>query len=208
MSYTLVIVESPAKCKKIENYLGINYKCIASYGHFCQLDGLKSIDIENNFKPTFTLMESKEQQVEKMRKMIDRADDVMLAADDDREGEAIAWHICNQFNLPVNTTKRIIFHEITKPALLKAVSDPTTVNMDVVYAQQSRQILDMLVGFYISPILWKKISQNTKTGLSAGRCQTPALRLVYENKREIDDRPDVKCIIRLVISLIKIYLSH
>ena len=192
MSYTLVIVESPAKCKKIENYLGINYKCIASYGHFCQLDGLKSIDIDNNFKPTFTLMESKEQQVEKMRKMIDRADDDMLAADDDREGEAIAWHLCNHFNLPVNTTKRIIFHEITKPALLKAVADPTTVNMDVVYAQQSRQILDMLVGFYISPILWKKISQNTKTGLSAGRCQTPALRLVYENKKEIDESPGRK----------------
>ena len=192
MSFTLVIVESPAKCKKIEKYLGNNYKCIASYGHFCQLDGLKSIDIDNNFKPTFTLMESKEQQVDKMRKMIDRADDVMLASDDDREGEAIAWHICNQFNLPVNTTKRIIFHEITKPALLKAVSEPVSVNMDVVYAQQSRQILDMLVGYYISPILWKKISQNTKTGLSAGRCQTPALRLVYENKKEIDKSPGRK----------------
>ena len=192
MSFTLVIVESPAKCKKIENYLGNNYKCIASYGHFCQLNGLKSIDIDNNFKPTFTLMESKEQQVDKMRKMIDKADDVMLASDDDREGEAIAWHICNQFNLPVNTTKRIIFHEITKPALLKAVSEPITVNMDVVYAQQSRQILDMLVGYYISPILWKKISQNTKTGLSAGRCQTPALRLVYENKKEIDESPGRK----------------
>ena len=105
MSFTLVIVESPAKCKKIENYLGNNYKCIASYGHFCQLDGLKSINIEDNFKPTFTLMESKQQQVDKMRKMIDKADDIMLASDDDREGEAIAWHICNQFNLPVNTTK-------------------------------------------------------------------------------------------------------
>tara|TARA_B100000902_G_scaffold394521_1_gene451034 strand:- start:3052 stop:5430 length:2379 start_codon:yes stop_codon:yes gene_type:complete len=192
MSFTLVIVESPAKCKKIENYLGNNYRCIASYGHFCQLDGLKSIDIENNFKPTFTLMQSKEQQVEKMRKMIDRADDVMLASDDDREGEAIAWHICNHFNLPVNTTKRIIFHEITKPALLKAVKEPITINMEVVNAQQARQILDMLVGYYISPILWKKISQNTKTGLSAGRCQTPALRLVYDNKKEIDESPGRK----------------
>ena len=192
MSFTLVIVESPAKCKKIEKYLGNNYKCIASYGHFCQLNGLKSIDIENNFKPTFTLMESKEKQIDKMQNMIDKSDDIMLASDDDREGEAIAWHICNHFDLPVDTTKRIIFHEITKPALTKAVKEPTTINMDVVYAQQARQILDVLVGYYISPILWKKISQNTKTGLSAGRCQTPALRLIYENKKEIDESPGRK----------------
>ena len=171
MSYTLVIVESPAKCKKIEKYLGSGYKCIASFGHISELNGLKSIDIENNFTPNFSSIESKRQQIAKMRKMINTAQDVLLAADDDREGEAIAWHICREFKLPVETTKRIIFHEITATALKKAVKEPTILNMNIVHAQQARQVLDLLVGYKISPILWEKITYKKKEGLSAGRCQ-------------------------------------
>ena len=177
MSYTVVIVESPAKCKKIEGYLGPNYKCIASFGHIQELNGIKSIEVENNFKPNFNLLESKIQQINKIKTLLKNSKEVLIASDDDREGEAIGWHICQVFKLPL-TTKRIIFHEITKPALERAVSSPTTLNMNIIHAQQARQILDVLVGYKISPILWKNISRNSKDGLSAGRCQTPALRLV------------------------------
>ena len=191
MSYTVVIVESPAKCKKIEDYLGSGYKCIASYGHIQELNGIKNIEIDNNFKPNFNLLENKIQQVNKIKNLIKNCKEVLLASDDDREGEAIGWHICEVFKLPL-TTKRIIFHEVTKTALQRAVQNPTTLNMDVIYAQQARQILDVLVGYKISPILWKNISQKSKTGLSAGRCQTPALRLVYDNQKDIDDSPGKK----------------
>ena len=191
MPYTLLIVESPAKCQKIESYLGSGYKCIASYGHIQELPGLKNIDIENNFKPSFLPMESKSHQITKIRKMISGAKEVLLASDDDREGEAIGWHICQVFNLPL-TTKRIIFHEITKDAIVKAVNNPTTLNIDIIYAQQARQILDVIVGYKISPMLWKHISRKTATGLSAGRCQTPALRIVYDNQKDIDNSPGKK----------------
>ena len=190
MSYTLLIVESPTKSKKIESYLGSSYKCMASYGHITQLSGLESIDIDNNFKPNFGIMEEKKQQIAKLKIAIKGAKEVILASDDDREGEAIAWHICKVFNLPVKTTKRIIFNEITKKAIINAVNEPTIINMDTVYAQHSRQILDILIGFKISPILWKKIS--IKSGLSAGRCQTPALRLIYENQKDINNSPGTK----------------
>ena len=192
MTYTIVIVESPAKCQKIEKFLGPGYRCIASFGHIRELNGLNSIDIKNNFNPTFSIIDSKKNQISKIRKMIVNANDVMLAADDDREGEAIAWHICKTFDLPVKTTKRIIFHEITESALKKAVKEATTLNMDIVNAQQARQILDLIVGFKLSPILWKKISHKTKTSLSAGRCQTPALRLIYDNQKDIDASPGRK----------------
>jgi DNA topoisomerase I len=191
MSYTLLIVESPAKCQKIESYLGSGYKCIASYGHIQELAGMKNIDIDDNFKPSFLPMESKTQQINKMRTLIKNAKEVLLASDDDREGEAIGWHICQVFNLPLNT-KRIIFHEITKDAIVKAVQNPTCLNMDIIYAQQARQILDVIVGYKISPMLWKHISRNSKTGLSAGRCQTPALRIVYDNQKDIDESPGKK----------------
>ena len=191
MSYTLVIVESPAKCDKIEKYLGPGYKCIASFGHLQQLISLKDIDISNNFKPTFTPIESKLNQIERIKKMISNANEVVLATDDDREGEGIAWHICKLFNLSLETTKRIIFHEVTEKGLKNAIKNPTTLNLDLVNAQQARQILDLLVGYIISPILWENISR-TKKGLSAGRCQTPALRLIYENQKEIDNSPGKK----------------
>lgn len=192
MAYKLLIVESPAKCNKIESYLGEDYKCAASFGHIRELDGIKSIDIKNNFTPTFKICEDKKQQVTKLRKLIDSATEVMLASDDDREGEAIAWHICQVFKLPIKTTKRIIFHEITETALKRAVAHPTTVNMNIVNAQLSRQVLDVLVGYKLSPVLWKYISRNNKNGMSAGRCQTPALRLVYDNQKEIEASPGKK----------------
>ena len=195
MSHKLVIVESPAKCKKIEEYLGNGYKCIASYGHIQNLAtefGLKCIDVENNFKPTFSVLKEKERHISKMRSEIAKADEVILATDDDREGEGIAWHICQLFDLPINTTKRMIFHEITKTALQNAVANCGTLNIDLVNAQQARQVLDLLVGYIISPILWQKISRNSKTGLSAGRCQSPALRLVYDNQKDIESTPGKK----------------
>ena len=192
MSSTLIIVESPAKCAKIEKMLGSGYKCIASYGHIRELNGLASIDINNNFMPKFSNIESKNFQISKIRKAITNAGDVLLAADDDREGEAIAWHICKCFNLPIETTKRIIFHEITENAIKNAVKNPILLNMDVVHAQQARQILDLLVGYKISPILWDKIETAHKSGLSAGRCQSPALRLIYDNQKSIDASPGRK----------------
>ena len=184
----LVIVESPAKCKKIEHYLNLTenkYKCIASYGHIRELPGLTGINIRNNFAPTFIECEGKKTQIEKIRKAIEAATDIILASDDDREGEAIAWHLCQVFQLPVETTKRIIFHEITEPALRQAIATPRKINMAVVNAQLARQVLDVLVGYHLSPLLWKHV----KDGLSAGRCQTPALRLIYDNQREIEMTP-------------------
>ena len=188
---TVIIVESPAKCKKIESFLGNGYKCIASFGHMRTIDSLKNVDIENNYKPTYTMI-TKNNQFPKIKKLLSESCDVMLATDDDREGEAIAWHICEIFSLPIKTTKRIIFHEITKTAICNAVKNPTTINLDLVHAQQSRQILDIIVGYKISPILWKNISWNSKKGLSAGRCQTPALRLIYDNQMEINENPGEK----------------
>ena len=187
MSYTLVIVESPAKCDKIEKYLGPGYKCIASFGHLQQLLSLKDIDVNNGFKPLFTPIESKKQQIERIKSKMLNAKEVVLATDDDREGEGIAWHICELFDLSIETTKRIIFHEVTEKGLKDAIKSPTTLNMNLVNAQQGRQILDLIVGYKISPDLWQNISR--KKGLSAGRCQTPALRLIYDNQKEIDESP-------------------
>lgn len=185
----LVIVESPAKCKKIEGFLGPGYKCMASYGHITTLESLKDVDIKNHFKPHFKMIDSKRQNINRLETYVKSCDEVILATDDDREGEAIAWHICQQFGLSHIHTKRIIFHEITKPALQRAINNPTRINMDIVHAQQARQILDIIVGFKLSPLLWSHISRKTKTGLSAGRCQTPALRIVYDNQKDIDNAP-------------------
>ena len=189
LSTTLVIVESPAKCKKIEEYLGPGYKCVASYGHLRELSSLKNVDIQNNFEPTYTIIDNaiKKKQIDFLKKEIKNADEVVISTDDDREGEAIGWHICKLFNLDVNKTKRIIFNEITESALQKAIKNPTKINMNIVHAQQARQILDLLVGFQVSPMLWKYISKNSENSLSAGRCQTPALRLVYDNQKEINE---------------------
>ena len=189
MTYILLIVESPAKCGKIEKFLGSNYKVIGSYGHITHLSNLNQIDFKNNYKPTFNIIEAKQSQISKMRKAINDAKEVILATDDDREGEAIAWHIAQVFKLNSANTKRIVFHEITERAIKNAIANPRTINLDLVYAQQGRQILDLIVGFTMSPLLWKHIVSNSKNALSAGRCQTPALRLVYDNYKEIKESP-------------------
>lgn len=191
MPTSLVIVESPAKCKKIESYLGPGYKVIASFGHLRNISGLEAIDINNNFNTKYSVINEdlKLKQIEKIRSEIVKSDDVIIATDDDREGEAIGWHICDLFGLSITNTKRIIFHEITENAIQSAISHPKRINMNLVQSQQSRQILDMLVGFTISPILWNCVSKTHDTSLSAGRCQTPALRLVYENYIDIKQSP-------------------
>ena len=189
MSYILVIVESPAKCEKIEKFLGAGYKVIGSYGHITHLSNLDQIDVKNNYKPSFAIIDTKKAQIEKMRKSIKGAKEVILATDDDREGEAIAWHIAQVFELALESTKRIVFHEITERAIKHALANPRTLNLELVYAQQGRQILDLIVGFTITPLLWKYIVSNSKNALSAGRCQTPALRLVYDNYKEILESP-------------------
>jgi len=193
---TLVIVESPAKCKKIEEYLGPGYKCLATYGHLRELPSLKNIDIENNFTPTYTVIESaiKKKQIEVLRKEIKNAHDVILATDDDREGEKISYCVAQLFKLDINKTKRITFNEITETAIQNAIKNPRTINMDIVNAQQARQILDILVGFKISPMLWKFVStpKGKEHALSAGRCQTPALKLIYDNEKEIKSAEERK----------------
>ena len=191
---TLVIVESPAKCKKIEEYLGPGYKCVASYGHLRELPSLKNIDIENNFAPTYTIIDNaiKKKQIEFLRKEINNANEVILASDDDREGEKISYCIAQIFNLDIKKTKRITFNEITEQALLNAIKNPRTIDMDLVHAQQARQILDILVGFKVSPMLWKFINKSKDNSLSAGRCQTPALRLIYDNEQDIKQTEERK----------------
>jgi reverse gyrase len=148
----LIIVESPSKCAKIEHFLGEEYCCIASKGHIRSIEGLKAIDTKKNFEPTFTFIVEKEHHIENMRKTISMfsKSNIILASDDDREGEAIAWHICKIFDLPVETTKRIIFHEVTKNAIIEAVKKPTIINMNLVQAQHARQVLDIIVGYKIS----------------------------------------------------------
>jgi DNA topoisomerase I len=181
----LLIVESPSKCATIMKYLGDGYRCVATCGHMRYLDGLNAIDANKNYKLKFTIMDSKKAQITRIESEIKMANRVIIATDDDREGEAIAWHICDMFKLSIETTERIVFHEITKDALEKAMVTPRKVNMNLVISAHARQILDLFIGYKISPSLWKHISS---TGLSAGRCQTPALRLVYDNQREIENR--------------------
>jgi DNA topoisomerase-1 len=182
----LIIVESPSKCSKIEHFLGEDYCCIASKGHLRTVDGLKSIDTKSSFQPKFSIIDEKKDHVDFMHSVIERFPkaNVILASDDDREGEAIAWHICQIFDLPIETTPRILFHEITKTAILEAVKNPTIINMQLVLAQHARQVLDIIVGYKISPFLWKYLYNDKSNSLSAGRCQTPALRLVYDNEKE------------------------
>ena len=182
----LLIVESPSKCAKIESYLGDRYQCISSKGHIREIDGLSSINTKDKFQIEYSLIKEKRDHIETLKKTVAKCSplNILLATDDDREGEAIAWHICQVCGLDPVTTKRIVFHEITQPALLEAVNSPTRINLSLVAAQQARQVLDMVVGFKISPLLWRSISGNKKNALSAGRCQTPALRLVHDHHQK------------------------
>jgi len=182
----LIIVESPSKCKKIEEFLGKNYKCIATKGHLREIEGLKSINTKGEFEIQFNITHSKKKHIENMREIIAEYHytNIFLASDDDREGEAISWHVCELFHLPIDITPRIVFHEITENAVRHAIENPRTTDMNLVKAQHARQILDMIIGFKISPYLWKYIYSSKSASLSAGRCQTPALRLVYDNEME------------------------
>ncbi len=183
MGKNLVIVESPAKAKTIEGYLGKDFEVTSSYGHVRDLPkDDKAIDIANGFKPTYEVSSDKKDIIKQLRKLAKDAETIYLASDDDREGEAISWHLKEALDLQDGNTRRIVFREITKNAILNAIQNPRGIDLDLVNAQQARRILDRLVGFELSPILWKKI----KTGLSAGRVQSVAVRLVVEREREIE----------------------
>src|SRR5437762_4937762 len=183
MSKNLLIVESPAKAKTIEKILGKNFEVKSCYGHIRDLEKAgMGIDMEKNYKPRYIVPEEKQKVVKDLKAWAKKADEVWLATDEDREGEAISWHLCEVLGLDPKTTKRIVFHEITKPAIEKAVKNPRFVNMDLVNAQQARRILDRIVGFEISPILWRKMSM--RNNLSAGRVQSVAVRLIVERERE------------------------
>ncbi len=188
MSKNLVIVESPAKAKTIEGYLGKDYKVASSMGHVRDLTkGNGAIDVENNFEPTYEISPDKKDVIKNLKALAKDAEMVYLASDEDREGEAISWHLKEVLDLNDKNTRRIVFTEITKNAILNAIQNPRGIDIDLVNAQQARRLLDRLVGFELSPILWKKI----KTGLSAGRVQSVAVRLVVEREREIE-KFDVK----------------
>ena len=183
MSKNLVIVESPAKAKTIEGYLGKDYKVASSFGHIRDLPkGNGAIDVENDYEPTYEISPDKKEVIQKLRKLAEDAQTVFLASDDDREGEAISWHLKEVLDLDDSKTRRIVFTEITKNAIKNAIETPRGIDIDLVNAQQARRVLDRLVGFELSPILWKKI----KTGLSAGRVQSVAVRLIVDREREID----------------------
>lgn len=182
MQKNLVIVESPAKAKTIEKFLGKDYKVLSSYGHIRDLKKKEfSIDIDKNFKPHYEIPADKKKVVEELKAEAKGAETVWLASDEDREGEAIAWHLYEVLKLKPENTKRIVFHEITKGAILKAIEKPRDIDINLVNAQQARRVLDRIVGFELSPVLWKKV----KPALSAGRVQSVAVRLIVEREREI-----------------------
>ena len=187
----LIIVESPSKCKKIEEILGKDYRCIASKGHLRELKGLKSINTKTDFEITFSIIKDKENHIQYMKQHIDlyHHDNIFLATDNDREGEAIAWHISHIFHFSILSIKRITFNEITSHAILYSLLHPSLINIHIVHAQHARQVLDLLVGFTISPFLWKLLSHHSLYPFSAGRCQTPALRLIYDNQNIMDSTP-------------------
>ena len=183
MQKNLVIVESPAKAKTIEKFLGKDFKVLSSYGHIRDLKKKEfSIDTET-FQPIYEIPSDKKDVVKTLKEKAKEVQTVWLASDEDREGEAISWHLSEVLHLPAETTKRIVFHEITKPAILEAIAHPRTIDLNLVNAQQARRVMDRIVGFKVSPILWKKVKPN----LSAGRVQSVAVRLIVEREREINN---------------------
>ena len=184
MAKNLVIVESPAKAKTIEKFLGTDFQVESSYGHIADLPSKEiGVDVNDNFKPKYEVSPDKKALVKKLKDLSKKADMVWLASDEDREGEAISWHLAEELKLDPAKTKRIVFHEITKTAILKAIENPRDINYNLVNAQQARRVLDRLVGYELSPVLWKKV----KGGLSAGRVQSVSVRLIVEREREIQN---------------------
>ena len=186
MSKNLVIVESPEKARTIEHFLGNEYHVLPSKGHVRDIEGVgknsMGIDLQHGYEPNYVMEESKARLIQTLRSEAQKADTVWLASDEDREGEAIAWHLKEVLNLPEEKTKRIVFHEITKTAILNAIEHPRDIDYNLVNAQQARRVMDRIVGFELSPVLWRKIT----TGLSAGRVQSVAVRLIVEREREIE----------------------
>ena len=181
MQKNLVIVESPAKAKTIEKFLGKDFKVMSSYGHIRDLKK-KELSIDTTtLEPDYEIPEEKKKLVSELKSNAKKAEKVWLASDEDREGEAISWHLCEVLGLDEQKTNRIVFHEITKPAILAAIESPRHLDMNLVNAQQARRVLDRLVGFSLSPLLWRKV----KPALSAGRVQSVAVRLIVEREREI-----------------------
>ena len=184
MAKNLVIVESPAKAKTIEKFLGKDFQVESSFGHIADLPSKElGIDVDGDFSPTYIVSDDKKALVKKLKALAKKAETVWLASDEDREGEAIAWHLKEQLSLKEANTKRIVFHEITKKAILKAVENPRDIDYNMVNAQQARRVLDRIVGYELSPVLWRKV----KGGLSAGRVQSVAVRLIVERERSIQD---------------------
>lgn len=189
MAKNLVIVESPAKAKTIEKFLGKDYKVASSFGHIADLPSKElGVDVDNDFKPTYVVNSDKKDVVRKLTKMAKESETVWLASDEDREGEAIAWHLSDELKLEAAKTKRIVFSEITESAIKNAIKNPREINYNLVNAQKARRVLDRLVGYELSPILWRKV----KGGLSAGRVQSVSVRLIVEREREvIEFKPEV-----------------
>ena len=184
MAKNLVIVESPAKAKTIEKFLGKDFKVESSFGHIADLPSKElGVDVDGDFKPKYEVSKDKKAVVKKLKDLAKKAEMVWLASDEDREGEAIAWHLAETLKLDKDKTKRIVFHEITKDAILKAINNPRGIDYDLVDAQQARRVLDRIVGYELSPVLWRKV----KGGLSAGRVQSVSVRLIVEKEREIQE---------------------
>ena len=182
MAKNLVIVESPAKAKTIEKFLGKDYTVASSFGHIADLPAKElGVDVDGDFKPKYIVSKDKKDVVKKLKDLSKKAEMVWLASDEDREGEAIAWHLAETLKLDKEKTRRIVFHEITKNAILKAIENPRSIDYNLVNAQQARRVLDRLVGYELSPVLWRKV----KGGLSAGRVQSVSVRLIVERERDI-----------------------
>ncbi|MFA6909402.1 MAG: DNA topoisomerase, partial [Patescibacteria group bacterium] len=183
MKKSLVIVESPTKAKTLTKFLGAGYTIESSYGHLRDLPKSKmGVDIEKDFEPTYVIPKDKQKTVTKLQKLAQKAETIYFATDEDREGEAIAWHLVEVIEPPKEKIKRIVFHEITKEAILEAIKTPRDIDKHMVDAQQARRVLDRLVGYELSPFLWRKVAR----GLSAGRVQSVAVRLIVEREREIN----------------------
>ena len=184
MASNLVIVESPAKAKTIEKFLGQDFKVASSFGHIADLPSNElGVNVEGDFSPKYIVSSDKKKVVSELKSLAKKMNTVWLASDEDREGEAIAWHLSNTLGLKADNTKRIVFNEITKTAILDAIENPRNINYDLVNAQQARRVLDRLVGYELSPVLWRKV----KGGLSAGRVQSVSVRLIVEREREINN---------------------
>src|SRR5690606_38907642 len=184
MAKNLVIVESPAKAKTIEKFLGKDFKVASSFGHIADLPTKElGVDVEGDFKPEYIVSKDKKTVVKQLKELAAKAETIWLASDEDREGEAIAWHLAETLQLDKEKTKRIVFHEITKTAIQKAIENPRGIDYNLVDAQQARRVLDRIVGYELSPVLWRKV----KGGLSAGRVQSVSVRLIVEREREIQE---------------------